>query len=745
VTPLTIPQKSSRHSHPGDELFRPVPRRVDTSKPAIQAVLSAFNSQMNGTDSSKSILAKVNSDIVISVADLAFPESDPPQKQIMNKLSLLTERITSSPTTMKKVLSDFLDAWTLLVSDPLMSKWVVIVLGVSMVLNGLLLRGLVEREAGPGPESESDAPVSASSTLAIPRAEEKQSNLARSQKSSDRIRWEPGTEMRGNGSMSVSHKGSLLGLRSAAAAASGSGRVSPSTIGFSSAVQSGPPGYNFPLSEASGSSSGRGSLRLEDVDRKLERVGGTIHEGVPHTLGSHSQTPGTPSSRRRKFIVGGKGSSESSDEADAAPAPASAAPAPAAVVAIEKPKPHRSLTAPPEQLAEQQTGPAGPGRELKALVELYTSTAPGAAQRSLLMGLTDEEILALSKAGKIPAYGLEKALGGENVVGDGWDGPVGREYVRAVRIRRGLVEPTRPVDKSEKAREEFDLEFKTVPLGETEVPFENYDYTKVFGACCENVVGYVPIPLGIAGPLHIDGKMVPIPMATAEGTLVASTSRGSKALNASGGVKTVVLKDGMTRGPAIEFPSLEMAYQAYRFLDPTNVDGEEGYELVKAAFESTSRFAKLNEIKCALAGRTLFVRFCTRTGDAMGMNMISKATEKGLATLQMRFPDMLVLALSGNYCADKKPTAINWIEGRGKSVVAEAVIKGDVVKSVLKTNVETLVKVNTKKNLVGSAMAGAMGGFNAHAANILTAIFLATGQDPAQNVESSQCMTLMES
>ena len=128
----------------------------------------------------------------------------------------------------------------------------------------------------------------------------------------------------------------------------------------------------------------------------------------------------------------------------------------------------------------------------------------------------------------------------------------------------------------------------------------------------------------------------------------------------------------------------------------------------------------------------------------MSMNMISKATEKALEMSGHQFPDMIVLCLSGNYCTDKKPAAINWIEGRGKSVVAEAVVPGRVVRSVLKTSVAALCTVNTKKNLVGSAMAGSVGGFNAHAANILTAVFLATGQDPAQNVESSQCMTLME-
>jgi hydroxymethylglutaryl-CoA reductase (NADPH) len=106
---------------------------------------------------------------------------------------------------------------------------------------------------------------------------------------------------------------------------------------------------------------------------------------------------------------------------------------------------------------------------------------------------------------------------------------------------------------------------------------------------------------------------------------------------------------------------------------------------------------------------------------------------------------MQVIALSGNFCTDKKPAAINWIEGRGKSVVSEAVIPGHIVQSVLKTTVKELVELNLSKNLIGSAMAGSIGGFNAHAANIVTAVFLACGQDPAQNVESSNCITLMES
>jgi len=112
--------------------------------------------------------------------------------------------------------------------------------------------------------------------------------------------------------------------------------------------------------------------------------------------------------------------------------------------------------------------------------------------------------------------------------------------------------------------------------------------------------------------------------------------------------------------------------------------------------------------------------------------------------MQQIYEDITVLSVSGNFCIDKKPSSINWTEGRGRSVVCEAVIKQEIVHSVLKTTVDALVDLNIHKNLIGSAMAGSIGGFNAHASNLVTAVFLATGQDPAQNVESSNCITLME-
>ncbi|KAL1297961.1 hypothetical protein AAFC00_006470 [Neodothiora populina] len=327
--------------------------------------------------------------------------------------------------------------------------------------------------------------------------------------------------------------------------------------------------------------------------------------------------------------------------------------------------------------------------------------------------LDDEELIELALRNKIPGYALEKTL---------------EDKTRAVKVRRAVISRT-PV-----------THHVSSLLESSKLPYLHYDYDRVFGACCENVIGYMPLPLGVAGPMIIDGKSYYLPMATTEGVLVASTSRGAKAINAGGGAVTVLTADGMTRGPCVGFETLARAAGAKVW-----VDSEVGQKVMKEAFNSTSRFARLQQLKTTLAGTYLYIRFKTTTGDAMGMNMISKGVENALAVMSREsgFDDMAIISVSGNYCTDKKPAAINWIDGRGKSVVAEAIIPGDVVRSVLKSDVDALVELNISKNLIGSAMAGSIGGFNAHAANIVTAIFLATGQDPAQNVESSNCITVM--
>ncbi|KAJ1330861.1 hydroxymethylglutaryl-CoA reductase (NADPH) [Microdochium nivale] len=347
-----------------------------------------------------------------------------------------------------------------------------------------------------------------------------------------------------------------------------------------------------------------------------------------------------------------------------------------------------------------------------------TLRAPGELDKMLaekrIHEMSDEEVIALSLKGKIPGYALEKSL---------------KDCTRAVKVRRAIISRTR-------ATSDF-----TNLLERSKLPYQNYNWDQVLGACCENVIGFMPLPVGVAGPLVIDGQSYFIPMATTEGVLVASTSRGCKAINSGGGAVTVLTADGMTRGPCIAFETLERAGAAKIWLD-----SEGGQNIMKKAFNSTSRFARLQSMKTAIAGTNLYIRFKTTTGDAMGMNMISKGVEHALNVMsnESGFDDMQIISVSGNYCIDKKAAAINWIEGRGKGIVAEAIIPADVVKAVLKSDVDSLVELNIAKNLIGSAMAASVGGFNAHAANIVAAIFIATGQDPAQVIESSNCITIMK-
>ncbi|EKM49433.1 uncharacterized protein PHACADRAFT_201693 [Phanerochaete carnosa HHB-10118-sp] len=209
-------------------------------------------------------------------------------------------------------------------------------------------------------------------------------------------------------------------------------------------------------------------------------------------------------------------------------------------------------------------------------------------------------------------------------------------------------------------------------------------------------------------------------MATAEGALAASTSHGCKALNSGEGDTTIVTYDGMIREPAIDLPNNVQAAAARVW-----IENSEGHAIAKEAFEST-----------------LPLRYAPERQVCHGRSHVARS--KALELLSKEFPEVVVLMLSGSYCTDKKPAAINWIGGHSKSIVAEAIIPGKIVKTVLKTTIEVLCNLNTKKSVVSSATADSVGGFNAHAANILTAISLAAGHDLAQNVESSNCMTVVE-
>ena len=256
----------------------------------------------------------------------------------------------------------------------------------------------------------------------------------------------------------------------------------------------------------------------------------------------------------------------------------------------------------------------------------------------------------------------------------------------------------------------------------------------------ENPIGTIQIPIGVVGPLKVNGenglKEYYVPLATSEGALLASVNRGASAISAAGGCNARVISDKMTRAPVIKTENS---------LDPIKVKEwfEENFTRVKEIAESTTSHGKLLKIDPILiVGSYVYPRFVYSTGDSMGMNMVTIATEKVLKLLSEE-TNAKHIALSGNVCVDKKPSNMNLIEGRGKTVVADIILPEEIVEKKLKTTAEAIVEVNIAKNLLGSAVSGTMA-FNAHYANMVAAIFLATGQDAAHVTEGSLGITHAE-
>jgi len=269
------------------------------------------------------------------------------------------------------------------------------------------------------------------------------------------------------------------------------------------------------------------------------------------------------------------------------------------------------------------------------------------------------------------------------------------------------------------------------------------DFGEVYGRNIENPIGAVQVPMGVVGPLLVKGEYAEgsfyVPMATSEGALIASVQRGVKALTRAGGVRTRVLRDGMTRAPLLWTESVE---EAVRLRDWVLEHFDDFHRIVA----TVTRHGKLLDVFPYIVGNLLWLRFRFFTGDAMGMNMVTIASDRICDYIVEKYPRrdrIACLAVSGNMCSDKKPAVINRLLGRGKSVVAEAVVPREVLQEVLRVDPEPIHYVNMGKNLLGSAAAGSPS-YNAHVANIIAAIFLATGQDMAQVVESSLAFTWTE-
>lgn len=253
---------------------------------------------------------------------------------------------------------------------------------------------------------------------------------------------------------------------------------------------------------------------------------------------------------------------------------------------------------------------------------------------------------------------------------------------------------------------------------------------------------FAQIPMKWLGPLRISGNVaegeVEVPLATYETTLFPSVKRGATVSRlVEGGIRTTLVDERMTRSILFESDSAADAYDAARRVC---ADLSSLQEVVAG----TSRFARLIDIAPEIVGNLLYLRLEFLTGDAAGHNMVTLAADALMAHIANRESALRYASISGNYCTDKKTSAVNGIRGRGKNVIAEIVLPEEVLRRRLRTSAERMADLNVRKNLVGGIAAGSLRSANAHYANMLLGFYLATGQDAANIVEGSQGITHTE-
>ncbi len=252
----------------------------------------------------------------------------------------------------------------------------------------------------------------------------------------------------------------------------------------------------------------------------------------------------------------------------------------------------------------------------------------------------------------------------------------------------------------------------------------------------ENFTGVAQVPIGVAGPLRVRGEHARgdfyVPLATTEGTLVASYNRGMRLLTECGGVKATVVDDSMQRAPAFVFPDARQAREFGRWLDAHTAE-------IRAAAEATTSVGKLVGIGQYQVGPIRYVRFNYTTGDAAGQNLTGKATLAACTWIQEHHPDRIDYVLSGNIDTDKKHSSINMLLTRGKRVVAEAVLDRAVLRELMGVDTAEMFRARQVSNV--GAILGGNANNGAHYANGLTALFIATGQDVANVTESHAGIT----
>ncbi|MBV9802233.1 MAG: hydroxymethylglutaryl-CoA reductase [Solirubrobacterales bacterium] len=247
----------------------------------------------------------------------------------------------------------------------------------------------------------------------------------------------------------------------------------------------------------------------------------------------------------------------------------------------------------------------------------------------------------------------------------------------------------------------------------------------------ENFTGVAQVPIGVAGPLRVNGEHARgdfyVPLATTEGSLVASYNRGMRVLRECGGVKTTVVEDSMQRAPVFMFDDAMEAREFGAWI-------EQHEDEIRVAAEATTRSGKLTYIGQYQVGPLLYLRVNFTTGDAAGQNMTAKATQAACEWMKANYPGGAEYRLTGAIDTDKKHSHINTLLTRGKRVVAEAVIRNEVLQRQLGVDTQSLYDYRQVHTL-GAFLAGSASN-SAHAANGITAIFIATGQDAANIAES---------
>jgi hydroxymethylglutaryl-CoA reductase (NADPH) len=300
--------------------------------------------------------------------------------------------------------------------------------------------------------------------------------------------------------------------------------------------------------------------------------------------------------------------------------------------------------------------------------------------------------------------------------------------------------PRDPVNDYTRDAAELRLSFARQHSGASLEHISRYSFDpEVVAGNVEQFIGAAQVPIGLAGPLRVNGEHAQgdfyVPLATAEGTLVASYNRGMKLLHAAGGVTTTVIDDRMQRAPAFLFPSAREARDFSRWL-------EEHFDEIRATAEATTRSGRLQDIEQYPASRIVFCRFNYTTGDAAGQNLTGKATQAACRWITDHYPGIEQYLLESNFATDKKSSQVNMLRTRGKRVVAEATIPDTLFCQIMHSSTELMFRARQISNL-GGFMSG-VNNNGAHSANGITAMFIATGQDAANVAESSAAFIYAE-